>query len=427
MELVEGEDLTRRVARGPLRAGEAIRIATQIAEALDAAHDRGIVHRDLKPANIKLTPDGSVKVLDFGVAKALDLVSGTSETVTSHDVTRDGVIVGTASYMSPEQARGLPVDRRTDIWAFGCVLYEMLTGRRAFRGETTSDICAAILTAEPDWSALPAATPASVRRVLIRLLQKDLKQRARDIADVRFALEEPGFDPTLEASTPRGRTPRIWQMVALVSTALAIALGAMLLATRWQSSDVAPAVGSRALVSVLTGNGAFASSPALAPDGGSFVYVSDDGGQPDIFRRQIEGGDPVPLTRDAAVEADLVFASNGETVYFTRQDAGRSEIWRVGALGGNARKVVDNALAPAVTRDGQQLAWLTTTSAGRYSLVVAAADGASPRVLVRDLRMQFPVRPAWSPDGRLLAYRSVRSSSPGTSSSSTSKTPACGR
>ncbi len=122
MELVAGEDLADRVARGPLPAGEAIRIATQIAEALDAAHERGIVHRDLKPANIKLTPDGSIKVLDFGVAKALDLVSGTSDTVTSHDVTQDGVVIGTASYMSPEQARGLPVDRRTDIWAFGCVL-----------------------------------------------------------------------------------------------------------------------------------------------------------------------------------------------------------------------------------------------------------------------------------------------------------------
>ena len=404
MELVAGEDLADRLARGPLPAGEAIRIATQIAEALDAAHERGIVHRDLKPANIKLTPDGSVKVLDFGVAKALDLVSGTSETVTSHDVTQDGVIVGTASYMSPEQARGLPVDRRTDIWAFGCVLYEMLTGRRAFRGETASDISAAILTAEPDWSALPAATPANVRRVLTRLLQKDPKRRARDIADVRFALEEAGLDPAIEASAPPGRTPRIWQTLAVVSTVVAIALGAMLLVAGRPSLDVAPADGSRALVTLLTGNGGFASNPALAPDGGSFVYVSDDGGQPDIFRRQIEGGDPLRLTQDAAAEADLVFAPNGERVYFTRQDAGPSAIWRVGALGGNARKVVDNARAPAVSRDGRQLAWLTPTSPGRYSLVVAAADGANPRVLVRDLRLQFPVAPAWSPDGRWLAY-----------------------
>ena len=403
MEFVAGEDLADRVARGPLPAGEAIRIATQIAEALDAAHERGIVHRDLKPANIRLTPDGSVKVLDFGVAKALDLVSGTSETVTSHHVTQDGVIVGTASYMSPEQARGLPVDRRTDIWAFGCVLYEMLTGQRAFRGETTSDISAAILTAEPDWSALPAATPANVRRVLTRLLQKDPKRRARDIADVRFALEEAGVDPTIEASAPPRRMPRVWQTLAVVSTVLAIALGAMLLFARRPSLDVAPAVGSRALVTVLTGNGGFASNPALAPDGGSFVYVSDDRGQPDIFRRQIEGGDPVPLTQDAATEADLVFAPNGEWVYFTRQDAGPSAIWRVGALGGNARKVVDNARAPAVSRDGRHLAYLTATSPG-YALVVAAADGANPRVLVRDLRFQFPVRPSWSPDGRLLAY-----------------------
>ena len=234
----------------------------------------------LKPANIKVTPDGSIRVLDFGVAKALDLVSGSSDTVTSHEVTQDGVVIGTASYMSPEQARGLPVDRRTDIWAFGCVLYEMLTGRRAFRGETTSDINAAILTAQPDWSALPAATPAGVRRVLTRLLQKDLKQRLRDIADVRFALEEAGFDPSIEAPALTGRTPRVWQMLAVVSTVLAIALGAMLLVARRPSSDVAPAVGSRALVTLLTGSGGFAASRALAPDGGSFVYVSDDRGQP---------------------------------------------------------------------------------------------------------------------------------------------------
>ncbi len=261
--------------------------------------------------------------------------------------------------------------------------------------------------------------------MLARLLQKDLKQRLRDIADVRFALEEAGFDPTIAPSAPPGRTPRIWQMLAAVSTLLAIALGAMLLVARRPSSDLAPAVGSRALVTLLTGSGGFASNPALAPDGGSFVYVSDDRGQPDIFRRQIEGGEPVPLTQDSAAETDLMFAPNGETVYFTRQDAGASAIWRVGALGGNARKIVDNARAPAVSRDGRHLAWLTATSPG-YSLVVAAADGANPRVLVRDLSMQVPVPPSWSPDGRQLAYRSVDSSSPGTSLSSTSKTPACG-
>ena len=160
MELVPGEDLAHHITRAPVRVEEALRIAAQIADALDAAHERGIVHRDLKPANIKLTPDGLVKVLDFGLAKALEPASTgameAAETFTSPAMTESGVILGTAPYMAPEQARGQAVDRRADIWAFGCVLYEMLSGQRAFRGRTVSDVSAAILTAEPDWSALPA-------------------------------------------------------------------------------------------------------------------------------------------------------------------------------------------------------------------------------------------------------------------------------
>ncbi|MGH9606330.1 MAG: protein kinase domain-containing protein [Terracidiphilus sp.] len=194
MELVEGPTLAERIAQGPIAPGEALPIARQVAEALEYAHERGIVHRDLKPANIKITREGVVKVLDFGLAKALrpeELSGDISNSPTlSVAMTQEGLILGTAAYMAPEQAKARPVDRRADIWAFGCVLYEMLSGRRAFDGETTSDILAAVLRSEPEWSTLPAATPVAIQRLLCRCLVKDPKQRLRDIGDARIAIEE---------------------------------------------------------------------------------------------------------------------------------------------------------------------------------------------------------------------------------------------
>ena len=192
MELVEGPTLAERIARGPIPPEEALPIARQIAEALEYAHERGIVHRDLKPANIKITPEGTTKVLDFGLAKALTsdepgLDPSNSPTLA---MTQAGFIVGTAAYMAPEQAKGRPTDRRADIWAFGCVLYEMLSGQRAFTGETVSDILAAVLRSDPDLSALPAATPASIQRLLRRSLIKEPKQRLRDMGEARIAIEE---------------------------------------------------------------------------------------------------------------------------------------------------------------------------------------------------------------------------------------------
>jgi serine/threonine protein kinase len=194
MELVEGATLAERVTHGPLTLEEALPIARQIAEALEAAHERGIIHRDLKPANIKITPEGEVKVLDFGLAKAVDSEDSAADISNSPTLTaaatQAGMILGTAAYMSPEQARGKKVDKRADIWAFGGVLYEMLTGRRAFEGETTSDTLAAVLKTEPNWDALPTAIPANIRRLLKRCLQKDPKLRLRDIGEARIAIEE---------------------------------------------------------------------------------------------------------------------------------------------------------------------------------------------------------------------------------------------
>ncbi len=194
MELVEGPTLAERIKQGVLPIDEALPIARQIAEALECAHERGIIHRDLKPSNVKLTPDGQVKVLDFGLAKALQGESSEEELENSPTVsavaTRAGVLLGTAAYMSPEQARGKRVDRRADIWAFGCVLYEMLTGRDAFGGEATSDILACVIRAEPEWSLLPSSVPPRVRKLLRRCLQKEPKKRLQAIGDARIVIEE---------------------------------------------------------------------------------------------------------------------------------------------------------------------------------------------------------------------------------------------
>jgi serine/threonine-protein kinase len=195
MELVDGPTLADRLAQGPIPLDEALPIAKQIAEALEAAHEQGIVHRDLKPANIKLRPDGVLKLLDFGLAKAFDLIGSPSGSETmsptlSVHATQAGLILGTAAYMSPEQARGKTVDRRADIWAFGVVLFEILTGQRAFAGDDISMTLAAVLTKEPDWAALPSATPLELRRLLSRCVKKDPKERLQAIGDARIEIEE---------------------------------------------------------------------------------------------------------------------------------------------------------------------------------------------------------------------------------------------
>ena len=197
MELVEGEDLSQRIARGPIPIDEALPIAKQIAEALEAAHEQGIIHRDLKPANIKVTPDGAVKVLDFGLAKLAHVgaTAGPSDVTASPTITSPammtgvGVLLGTAAYMSPEQAKGREADKRSDIWAFGCVLYEMLTGKRPFDGEDVSDTLANVLKIDPDWSALPSEIPPAIRTLLQSCLTKDRRRRVADISTALFVLE----------------------------------------------------------------------------------------------------------------------------------------------------------------------------------------------------------------------------------------------
>ena len=227
LELVEGPTLADRIKQGPISVDEALPIAKQIAEALEAAHEQGIIHRDLKPANIKVRDDGTVKVLDFGLAKALDTAPegdpSQSPTLTAA-ATQMGVIMGTAAYMSPEQAKGKGVDKRADVWAFGAVVYEMLTGKRAFAGGDVSDTLAMVLMKEVDWSALPADTPGSVQRLLERCLARDPKQRIRDIGDAQLAMEG-AFETTVSARSgpPVAPQPQVWQR-PVPATAIGLAL-----------------------------------------------------------------------------------------------------------------------------------------------------------------------------------------------------------
>jgi len=241
MELLAGEDLAERLDRGPLHVDDALSIAGQVAEALEAAHDAGVVHRDLKPANVVISPDDKVKVLDFGLAKTMSSssasrLSGSSGSSHAHPTvtsggTEAGTIMGTAAYMSPEQARGRDADQRADIWAFGVMLFELLTGERPFRGETTSDTLAAVLREDPDWSALPTGTPPAVRRLLQRCLAKDKRKRLHHMADARLELLE--TDTAEDAHTPsRSSLPAwAWGLIVVLATAAALFVGSRLRST----------------------------------------------------------------------------------------------------------------------------------------------------------------------------------------------------
>jgi len=273
LELVEGPTLADRIAADPIPVDEALALAQQIAEALEAAHDQGIVHRDLKPANVKVTPDGTVKVLDFGLAKALEPAGGgrdpgaaAAPTITSPLLTQRGMVLGTAAYMSPEQARGREADRRSDIWAFGCVLYEMLTGVRAFPGDEVADALAAIVRGEPDWAALPADTPPAIRRLLQRCLKKSLKDRLPHIGVARQEIAEvlaaPAVSRTAAAPTPQlpsARASRVPWVVAVLAIAAAVA--SLAVSAPWR----APAELPRVAFEVVSPGGSLLT--AISPDG----------------------------------------------------------------------------------------------------------------------------------------------------------------
>ena len=321
MEVVEGETLADRLSRGPLPLKTALALALPIAEALEAAHERGILHRDLKPSNVKLTPDGGVKVLDFGLAKALEPEAGevSSSIATIPQLvekTESGVAVGTAPYMSPEQARGERVDKRTDVWAFGCILFEMLTGRRAFPGATRSDSIAAVLTREPDWGSLPKETPVTLQRVLKRCLQKDPRERQRDIADVRLELKEMDSAgvPQREA-LPRHRS-KSW---ALATGFLLSVVGVAFWFLRMEAPPPTDVRKPRFQLTFPRGvrlsTGSF-TIHALSPDGAQIVFVGCRAvGLCQLYLRDESEIDAVPLPGTEGAMAPF-FSPDGRWIAF---------------------------------------------------------------------------------------------------------------
>src|SRR5688572_6818044 len=303
MELVEGEDLAQRIAHGAIPLAEALPIAKQIADALEAAHEQGIVHRDLKPANIMVRADGTVKVLDFGLAKAMEPASALrvaegqalsqSPTITTPAMTQAGMLLGTAAYMSPEQARGKPADHRADIWAFGCVLYEMLTGRRAFDGETVSETLARVIEREPDWARLPATPSPALRVYLERCLHKDPRRRVQSIGDVRLALEG-AFDT---ATTTAPVVVSQWRRAVLVGAAAIVVGGAIVGSLTYAVMRQPPPRVSRLQIASSGSSevsvGYNDLGLAITPDGSHLAYIGN--GITQIFVRALDSLSPVPL------------------------------------------------------------------------------------------------------------------------------------
>ncbi len=402
MEMVAGETLAERLRRGPMPPGEALAVALQIAEALEYAHERGIIHRDLKPANIKLTPDDQVKVLDFGLAKALapELAPadiGDSPTVTT-PATLIGTVLGTAAYMSPEQARGKAVDRRADIWAFGAVLYEMLTSQMAFQGDNATDVIAAVVRAEPDWERLPPATPPRLRELVQRTLRKDARQRLQSIGDARIALEEmasgTGGETTAPAAAPATASRRSWLGWAgpgLAGVVLA-AVAAFFLLPR-------AAAPTPMRFQALTSLAGVQRDPALSPDGRSVAFASDRDGSYNIYVGLIGGGNLVEVTHGAVAKATPAWTPDGASLAYAQlNDSGLWDIWEVPALGGTARLLVRDGEYPNWSPDGQQLTYVQSSTGTLW----IAVPGQAARPLAPKLFGIFD--PRFSPDGREIAF-----------------------
>jgi hypothetical protein len=360
MEFVPGPTLADRIAGGPMPLDEALPVARQIADALEAAHEQGIVHRDLKPANVKVRADGTVKVLDFGLAKALvpdragtaatgDLADSTI--LTSPATTAMGVILGTAAYMSPEQARGLPVDKRTDIWAFGVVLFELLTGRRLFSGESIPDVLAAVVRADPDWRALPEATPPSVRRLLRRCLDRDRRKRLPDIGIARLEIDDAQVsEPAVPALAVQRGSRRSSVLPWLVAAA---ALAALVLVT-WLARPAQPDVQWTA---TRLGGAEIAMSPRPSPDGQLVAFLAIVDGLTQVAVMKPETGNWTILTRDRSrgIIASLCWSRDSSRIYFDRVVDAPVGVFSVPVLGGDERLVIDDAISPEVLPDGSFL------------------------------------------------------------------------
>jgi serine/threonine protein kinase len=435
LELVDGPTLADRIAQGPIPCDEALPIARQIAEALEAAHEAGIIHRDLKPANIKLRPDGTVKVLDFGLAKALDPTSAAASNVTASPtittpamMTGIGMILGTAAYMSPEQAKGRPADKRSDVWAFGCVLYEMLTGKRPFEGEDVSDTLAAVLRAEPDWNALPTSLPPSLALLVRRCLERDRRRRIGDVSTIHFLLDEqlPAASPSAAGSIARQPSRSTLAAAAVGLTVVSATLGGL---AAWNArSHSVPSIPSRFVVTLKEGDEfsnlgdqviavspdgskiAYAAHsrlylrsmsdlepqairgtevnprrPMFSPDGLALAYFSPE--ERALKRIATAGGAPVTVTTLDTANAPLGGTWSGEHIFFGQYGGPSHGIVRVPAAGGKLEVVAKTNLdefgdAPQLLPDGEHLLF----TVGRATLGLSAERWEKSRIFVQSLK-----------------------------------------
>jgi Tol biopolymer transport system component/tRNA A-37 threonylcarbamoyl transferase component Bud32 len=465
MELVEGPTLAERLTGPPARAGfaragvgagpipveEAIAIVRQIAEALEAAHERGIVHRDLKPANIKLTQDGAVKVLDFGLAKAMEGEASAADLANSPTLsqmaTQAGVLLGTAAYMAPEQAKGKAVDKRADIWAFGCVLYEMLTGKMAFRGETVTDTLAAVMKEEPDWTKLPGSTPLRVRVLLMRCLEKDPRQRLRDIGEARIALEEAlsgAADPTTAAPAAPSVRRQLWLRDGAV---VLLALVAAWLAFLYPHQKPSPGQVIRFEISAPEKT-VLSDFLALSPDGRRLAFTATGAdGQTRVWVRSLDALESRPLdgTEDATYfpfwspdsrfiafyaqgKLKKIDATGGPAVTLCEMPyvvlggawspddqivfGSSNGLYQVSASGGSAAAITANetAVSPSFLPDGRHFTYLHDASSGVGIFVgsVGMKPGEQPKKLLSD-HSDVVYVPSGDPAvGRLLFVRGAR-------------------
>ena len=416
MELVPGADLEERLRRGALPLAEALDVCRQIAEGLEAAHEAGIVHRDLKPANIRITPEGVVKVLDFGLAKPVGPMAESSGSsggqADSFLATAEGMVLGTPTYMSPEQARGKPVDRRTDIWAFGCVLFECLTGRRAFEGDAFGDLIAAILEHEPDLGALPSTTPPRVRELIARCLVKEPRTRLRDLGEARIVLErarsgEP-FEGDSSGSEPARKKVSGWTLAAALALGGAAALGATALTGGWSSPQPGSVIrASIDLPPALTLD-SVDRAIALSPDGSQVALVAVDAvsGSKQIYLRSLDRLEVNPLagTEDASYP---FWSPDGEAIGFFAD----LKLKRVDLAGGIVRTLCD---APAGRgADWSRHGFIVFAPSANGALFEVPEDGGEPKAYTTLASESESQRlPHFLPDGRGILYSAYGANAP---------------
>ena len=411
MEFVEGDDLSQRIVGGAMPIDEALPIARQIADALEAAHEQGIVHRDLKPANIKVRADGAVKVLDFGLAKAMGAADASSvdamnsPTLTGR-ATQMGMILGTAAYMAPEQARGKPVDRRADVWAFGCVLYEMLTGTRAFAGDDITDVLAAVVRAEPAWDLLPTDLSPTLQLFLRRCLQKDAKQRVGDVHDMRLALDG-AFDTAVPAEAPVAAASRQpwWRRLMPVAAAV-IVTAAVAAGVAWVTRPAAPArVVSRFVIPFGEGQQrtlTISRGLAISPDGTTIVYAANN----QLYLRAIGDLDARPLTR-ASVSGSTTgprapeFSPDGQSIAYSESEGGKVTIKRLDVTGGASVTLASDVQSNFLDWHGDSIFFSGTTPGGGI-MRVPAAGGQPPEPIIPLEPEEIATRPQMLDDGRVL-------------------------